>query len=177
MKCHLKEGTFHPKVILFSILLPQISTSQFVPYNKHFDCALNTSIKRYKNNYISNKILTIHCLIKYVYCFRYYKSFAKVFLNHSNNFYIGTIFETKYHLSTLSINLFYNLLHTTQNSQNKWTKILGLETKIFDLKMMEKNGLEFFILKFYQPLQRFLLTCQANSAFLGSFFCTGQQQL
>ena len=35
---------------------------------------------------------------------------------------------------------------------------------------MVKSGLEFFNLKFYQPLQRYLLTCQANSAFLGKFF-------
>ena len=37
--------------------------------------------------------------------------------------------------------------------------------------------LEFFILKFTEPLQRYLLTCLANSAFLGRFFYTGQQQL
>ena len=44
--------------------------------------------------------------------------------------------------------------------------------------MIVKSGLEFFISKFYQPLQSYLLTCQANSAFLGRFFfCTGQQQL
>jgi hypothetical protein len=36
--------------------------------------------------------------------------------------------------------------------------------------MMVKNGLEFFILKFTEPLQRYLLTCQANSAFLGRYF-------
>jgi hypothetical protein len=35
---------------------------------------------------------------------------------------------------------------------------------------MAKSGLEFFILKFAEPLQRYLLTCQANSAFLGIFF-------
>ena len=51
--------------------------------------------------------------------------------------------------------LVYNLvsIHTTQNSQNKWSKISDLETNIFGLKMMMKSGLEFFILKFYQPLQ------------------------
>ena len=42
---------------------------------------------------------------------------------------------------------------------------------------MVKNDLECFILKFTEPLQRYLLTCQANSALLGRFFCTGQQQL
>ena len=40
-----------------------------------------------------------------------------------------------------------------------------------------KSGLEKNILKLHVPLQRYLLTCQANSAFLGRFFCTGQQQL
>jgi hypothetical protein len=35
--------------------------------------------------------------------------------------------------------------------------------------MMVKSGLEFFILKFSQPL-RYMLTCQANSALLGRFF-------
>ena len=32
-------------------------------------------------------------------------------------------------------------------------------------------------MKFHEPLQRYLLTCQANSAFLGRIFCTGEQQL
>jgi hypothetical protein len=35
--------------------------------------------------------------------------------------------------------------------------------------MMVKSGLEFFILKSYVPLQRYLLTCQANSAIMGRF--------
>ena len=44
--------------------------------------------------------------------------------------------------------------HTTQDSQNKQTKISDLETIIFELDMMVKSGLVFFfILKFYQPLQ------------------------
>ena len=47
----------------------------------------------------------------------------------------------------------YVVSHTTQNSQNKWTTISDIETNIFELKMMVKSGLEFFILKFYQPLQ------------------------
>ena len=32
-----------------------------------------------------------------------------------------------------------------------------------------KSGLAFFILKSYVPLQRYLLTCQANSASLANF--------
>jgi hypothetical protein len=39
--------------------------------------------------------------------------------------------------------------------------------------MMVKSGLEKNILKFNGGL----LTCQANSAFLGRFFCKWQQQL
>ena len=42
--------------------------------------------------------------------------------------------------------------------------------------MIVKSGLE-FIFKFTEPLQRYLLTCQANSDLLGRFFGTGQQQL
>ena len=42
---------------------------------------------------------------------------------------------------------------------------------------MVKSGLEKNNLKFHGGLQRYLLTYQANSAFLGRFFCTGQQQL
>ena len=38
---------------------------------------------------------------------------------------------------------------------------------IFGLKVMVKSGLEKIILKFYVPLQRYLLTSQANSALLG----------
>ena len=34
---------------------------------------------------------------------------------------------------------------------------------------MVKSGLE-FILKFTEPLQRYLLSCQANSAILGRYF-------
>ena len=47
---------------------------------------------------------------------------------------------------------------------------------ILSLKMMVKSGLV-FILKFTEPLQRYLLRCQANSTILGRYFCTGQQQL
>ena len=51
-----------------------------------------------------------------------------------------------------------------------------LKLSFLTLKMMVKSGLE-FILKFIEPLQRYLLRCQANSAILGRYFCTGQQQL
>ena len=55
-------------------------------------------------------------------------------------------------ISFLYYNIF-NIQHTTQNSQNKWTKISDLGTNIFELKMKVKCGLEFFTFKFYQPLQ------------------------
>ena len=59
--------------------------------------------------------------------------------------------------------------------------ISGLKSRVLklsflSLKMMVKSGLE-FILKLTEPLQRYLLSCQANSANLGRYFCTGQQQL
>ena len=59
--------------------------------------------------------------------------------------------------------------------------ISGLKSRVMklsflSLKMMVKSGLE-FILKLTEPLQRYLLSCQANSAILGRYFCTGQQQL
>ena len=44
---------------------------------------------------------------------------------------------------------------------------------IFGLKVVVKSGLEKIILKFHVPLQRYLLTSQANSAFLGNFFALG----
>ena len=55
-------------------------------------------------------------------------------------------------------------------------KSLVLKSTFFSLKVMVKSGLE-VILKLTEPFQRYLLTCQANSALLGRFFCTGQQQL
>ena len=58
-------------------------------------------------------------------------------------------------------------------SIHKWNKVLTLEITIFDLK----SGLEKIVIKFHEPHQRCLLTYQANSAFLGRFFCTEQQQL
>ena len=63
--------------------------------------------------------------------------------------------------------------HTTQNSYNKWTKILTLETTIFGLKMIVRSGLEFF----YFRIQRPLLPARPIQPFWAKFFCTGQQQL
>ena len=52
--------------------------------------------------------------------------------------------------------------------------ISGLKSRVLklsflSLKMMVKSGLE-FILKLTEPLQRYLLTCQANSALLGRLY-------
>ena len=52
--------------------------------------------------------------------------------------------------------------------------ISGLKSRVlkltfFSLKIMVKSGLE-FILKLTELLQRYLLTCQANSAQPGRFF-------
>ena len=59
--------------------------------------------------------------------------------------------------------------------------ISGLKSRVLKFTFSAQNDsekcLDFFILKFTKPLQRYLLTCQANSALLGRFFCTGQQQL
>ena len=86
------------------------------------------------------------------------------------------VFLKIHNLATLTQNLlsYKHLLvyHTSQDSFYKWTKISSLEIDIFGLKWAR-----IFFLKFTEPLQRYLLTCQANSAFLGRFFCTGQQQL
>ena len=68
-------------------------------------------------------------------------------------------------------------MHTNLNSLYNWTKISSLEIDIFDLKMMVKSGLDFFYFEIQQAPSEILLTCQANSAFLGRFFSTGQQQL
>ena len=48
------------------------------------------------------------------------------------------------------------------NSFNKWNKILSLEIALFDLKMMVKSGLGFFILKFTEPLQSYCCQVQKD---------------
>ena len=129
----------------------------------YLDCRLCIWIKnlpKYANAYVFEIFILL--LFKYL-----------VFQILDPNFYKH--FNCMYKELPRQINLILN--HTTQNSQNKWTKISDLETNIFELKVGVKSGIEFFILKFYQPLQRYLLTCQANSALLGRSFCTGQQQL
>ena len=65
-------------------------------------------------------------------------------------------------LSPLAYYHFFYTLHTSQESLYKWTKILSLEIDIFGLKMMMKSGLEFFILKFTEPLQSCCCPVQKN---------------
>ena len=70
---------------------------------------------------------------------------------------------------------------TSEPTPARTLSISGLKSRVLklsflSLQMMLKSGLE-FILKLTEPLQRYLLSCQANSAFLGRYFCTGQQQL
>ena len=83
---------------------------------------------------------------------------------------IFAFYVEKFRVQLLLLVSNYTTIVDSQNSQNKWTKISGIETNISELKMMVKNGVEFFILKLYQPRQSYLLTCQVNSAFLGRFF-------
>ena len=72
-------------------------------------------------------------------------------------------------------------IYIRQYTPARTLSISGLKFRVFKLsfltlKMMLKRGLE-FILKFTKPLQRYLLSCKADSAILGRYFCTGQQQL
>ena len=85
----------------------------------------------------------------------------------------------------LNLRKFFTFLISPQNGAKNTTarthSISGLKSRVLKLvflpiKMMVKSGLE-IILKFTEPLQRYLLTCQAKTAFLGRFFCAGQQQL
>ena len=43
--------------------------------------------------------------------------------------------------------------------------------------LVKKWSRSFFILKLYKPLQRYLLTCQANSAILGRLFALGSSKI
>ena len=52
-----------------------------------------------------------------------------------------------------------SLVDITPTFLYKWTKIWSLEIHIFDIKMLV-NGLEFFILKFSEPIQRRVASAQ-----------------
>ena len=64
-------------------------------------------------------------------------------INLSSDLY-GCNFRIIYskHINYLQLSTFANIVHTTQNSQNKWNKILSLEMTICGLNMMVKSGLE-----------------------------------
>ena len=110
----------------------------------------------------------------------------------SHNFKSLTILWYIWHLSTcfsteeLFIHLCLALCYDKSDAQTlqftpaRTLSISGLKSRVLklsflSLKMMIKRGLE-SILKFTEPFQRYLLSCQANSASLGWYFCTGQQQ-
>ena len=70
---------------------------------------------------------------------------------------------------------FYKLFYLTISARNsactvtpvRTHSISGLKSRVMklsflSLKMLVKSGLEKIILKFHVPLQRYLLTCQAN---------------
>ena len=86
--------------------------------------------------------------------------------------------STFYWLSQVQM---YSRLRNKHSTPVRTLSISGLKSRVMklpflSLKMMVKSGLE-FILKLTEPLQRYLLSCHANSAILGRYFCTGQQQL
>ena len=62
----------------------------------------------------------------------------------------------------LSFVIKFDWIHTRQNPFNNWTKILNLAMYIFDLKMIVKSGLEFFILKFTETHQSCFCPVQKN---------------
>ena len=73
------------------------------------------------------------------------------------------------------------ILEASSHTPLRTLWISGIKSRVlkltfFSLKMIVKSGLE-FILKLTEPLQRYLLSCQAHLAVLGRYFCTGQQQL
>ena len=63
-----------------------------------------------------------------------------------------------------------NCVHTTQNDQNKWTKILTLEMTMFGLKMMVKSGLYFFYFEVLRAPSELLLPRMAELAWHRKYF-------
>ena len=81
-------------------------------------------------------------------------------------------------LSFVDVNVNFKFVRSVEVfSARQYTKNSYRDLTPFLAKIMVKSGLENVFLKFHGGLQRYLLTCQANSAFLGRFLCTGQQQL
>jgi hypothetical protein len=66
---------------------------------------------------------------------------------------------------------------SSDSHQLELFRVIGLKSRvlklsILSLKIMVKSGIE-FILKFTMQLQRYLLSCQANSAILADIFALG----
>ena len=87
-----------------------------------------------------------------------------------------TIYTNFLHLKWLYDKIIMKMSETLSHLSISGVKSRVLKLSFLILKMMVKSGLE-FILKFTEPLQRYLFSCQANSAILGRYFFTGQQQL
>ena len=91
---------------------------------------------------------------------------------------VGTSLRGGYNLPPAlnEIGLMYSPSTPARTLSISGLKSRVLKLSFLSLKMLVKSGLE-FILKFTEPLERYLLSCQANSAILGRYFCTGQQEL
>ena len=101
-------------------------------------------------------------------------------LNFVSSYLITTVHQILI-LNNRSHAIWYSDFSLSDSTPVRTHSISGLKSRVMklsflSLKMMVKSGLE-FILKLTEPLQRYLLSCQANSAILGRYFCTGQQQL
>ena len=68
-------------------------------------------------------------------------------------------------LLTFEVKVFKEVLtHTSQNLFYKWTKISSLEINIFEINHISLICLEFFILKFTEPLQSYCCPVKKKSA-------------
>ena len=86
-------------------------------------------------------------------------------MNTEHSLQIGS--PTMAQLSPKHLLFSWSFDHTTEKHKSLYTT-------------MHKEACHYLLtpaLKFTEPLQRYLLTCHANSSFLARFFCTGQQQL
>ena len=76
---------------------------------------------------------------------------------------IGVMYVSTTYLRTYmfrSLCLLTTITQARTHSTYKWTKISSLQIDIFDLKMMMKSGLEFFIFKISKSLKMLLLSAK-----------------
>ena len=76
---------------------------------------------------------------------------------------IKHLFASKSHLKVCTLvfkNIFSTLIHTSQESFYKWTKISSLEINILEINKISLICLDFFILKFPEPLQSYCCPVQ-----------------